>query len=509
MSLPSQPRGFTLVELVVATGVGMFVLVTAYGAVRSASRTIQASERLALENRLLRAGFIYALDEIDYWTLYDDPTSVGGQPLRGHASVALPSTTVIAKDYGLPFTPMKDLPADDHDTGTTVVRLRPGETILPTADEQADAALVLTADLDRGWDMHRPYQASHPVNWSRSRLLQGSSDIQLYGRYGLFAHVKRWPSLGTGPMTADPYPSTNTGTFGQPSASDSHTFTLYDNRIDYIWRVLGNYGAMDYLPANTLYGFTYGLRTSSGDNDEATDDRYSPRFGRGLGRSISVGSTPAIVPASPFSGQDSVGFVTDGSDVLDDGDMGIVAGSALSPTLRILSHRKKFVSEYSHIYFYGDTYNRLIQVPPLTPQRPGSWPDLRLAFLRTITKGRFAGVGFVRWLDQTTGKEVELEVCALGTTLRGARQQRHRDGGWATFYGVRYDPIGEDLDQDGVLDPGEDRNANGKLDINILWDNPHRGSETGYLASENNDPTLDYPADPPVASDPIPVPAVR
>ncbi len=509
MITPRLRHGFTLIELVVATGVGMFVIVTAYAAVRSASRTIQAAERLALENRLLRAGFVYALDEIDYWTLFDDPVSANPQPLRATDAVTISrsseqktnnvvtalSSTYTTSTYGLPFTPFKDLPPVDYDAATTGVRLRPGDPILATSAEQSDTGLggsLLTRDLDRGWDMHRPYQASDPLSWCSARLMYASSsipndgkmksdDLQLFGRSGLFSHLKRRPTLGYGLMTSNPKALLDdrviTGAFGQSDANEARTLTRYDNRIDYLWNVLGNLGAIDYLPANTFFGYNLSDSLIRGGVtyacEEARDGRYQDRFSNGPGRTLSTGrqgSTQAIVPASPFSGADTVGFAADGG--LGDGDDGKKSGSELSLPLLIRSQRKNWVSETAHIFHYGDTYNRLIQIPPLTPQRPDNWPDLRMAFMRTMTRGRISAVAFVRWLDPVSNKEVELEVSALGSTLRGARQQRHRDGGWATFYGVHYDAV-----------------------TGVLWDNPRMAGDPGYTTSENNQPTLDYPAD--------------
>ncbi len=522
MNRPAR-NAFTLIEMIIASAVGLFVLVTAYSAVRAASRTIQSAERMALENRLLRAGFVYALDEIDYWILYDDPLPGGSQPLRGNSTTQLPSNmesrseaTFIPLQYGMPFTPMRDLPPVNHDTAATGVRLRPETRLLATTvdlDDVASGGAIFDADLDRGWDMHRPYVAANPASWYRGLLLEGSGGIRLYGRYALFSNLKRLPTLGHGTDARDPgwryrtawafstgacVPANRpgwvneTGPFGQADASESRTFTRYENRIDYIWRVLGNYGAIDYLPANTLYGGNHGLRFNWDGAlvtiDEARDHRFngtigtwegkpdSVRFGTwnssapNLARSITNNATAAIVPASAYSGSATVGFYT--NDWLEWGDLGgDMPGSSLSAEQRIWHHRKQFLGGLGHIYGYGDTYNRLMQIPPLTPTRPQSWPDLRLGVMRTVLRGRFTAATFIRWLDQSTGKEVELEICALGTTLRGARQQRNPGGGWASFYGVRFDPA-----------------------TGVLWDNPRMSTDTGYTTSENNDPTLDYPA---------------
>jgi len=56
-----------------------------------------------------------------------------------------------------------------------------------------------------------------------------------------------------------------------------------------------------------------------------------------------------------------------------------------------------------------------------------------------MVQNRFPTICRMRWGDPVTGQQVELQLTALGTTLRGARQQRHRDlPTWALWHGVSY-----------------------------------------------------------------------
>jgi len=572
--MPESRKAFTLIEVTIALGVGMFVVITAYAAIRSASQTIRAADRLALENRLLRAGFIYAMDELDYWSMYDDPDAPAGSEgrrLRGVTTDTLPATFegvastpyFPKRSYGLPFTPLKDLPpANEFADGTAGFTglasggdgnfaaadrgwtLRPGAPLLLSASGVTDLAVggaVFTADRDRGLDPHRPYQANDPATWYRGSVMETTLGRRDLGRYGLFSNLKKTPLLGHGEDARDPgwrkadiatngnsgYPgfAKYTGPFGRQTAAESRTFTRYENRTLYLFESLGNYACLDYLPANTMVGLhglifpwpaaSFGSRQDVATNsgfidawadptdatitlvsvDEAVDWRLSGmttwdwvwerggsrrlganRGGRGKPLASSVtqvnGNTAiAVVPGGSYSGAYNVGYEV--HDAMDNGDTGVPTGAQLSARSLAISQRCSYAGPLTQIYDATKTISRIMQVVPLMPLRPSTWPDLRLGVTRTAVDSRFLNSCWIRWLDQSTGQEVEIELTALGTTLRGARQQRHQDGGWATFYGVTYD------------------NTTG-----VLWDNPKSGSMTGYSTAQNNDPTLDYPTVP-------------
>ncbi|HYE06184.1 MAG TPA: type II secretion system protein [Planctomycetota bacterium] len=69
----SPARAFTLIEMIVSIGIGAVICTAAFVAVRVSAQTIQTADRLSLENGLMRAGVAQALDELDFWTGYDDP----------------------------------------------------------------------------------------------------------------------------------------------------------------------------------------------------------------------------------------------------------------------------------------------------------------------------------------------------------------------------------------------------------------------------------------------------
>lgn len=77
-------RGFTLIELMIAVSLSMMVMYTAFSAFRVVGQSVAATRRLSLENGMLRTGFMAALNELDYWDMYDDRSAVpaSANPLR-------------------------------------------------------------------------------------------------------------------------------------------------------------------------------------------------------------------------------------------------------------------------------------------------------------------------------------------------------------------------------------------------------------------------------------------
>lgn len=107
-----RTRGaFTLLEMLVALAIGLMIALAAFSAVRVASQTMATANRLATENRMMRTGVTLALEELDYWLTFDDPTEVANQGLRPRMDDAAPITDT-GRQYwqGLPFTPLRDVP---------------------------------------------------------------------------------------------------------------------------------------------------------------------------------------------------------------------------------------------------------------------------------------------------------------------------------------------------------------------------------------------------------------
>ncbi len=67
----------------------------------------------------------------------------------------------------------------------------------------------------------------------------------------------------------------------------------------------------------------------------------------------------------------------------------------------------------------------------LTPLRPAHWPDVGVEVRRFVEHGHPVTACVVRCRDAISGESFVLPFTCVGTTLRGARGQRHPDGGWS------------------------------------------------------------------------------
>ncbi len=81
-------RAFTLVEMMIAVALGTALCAIAFAGLRLCNQAMSTTARLSDENRLMRAGVVAALDELDSWTSYDDPADPLAQPLRSGAQGA-------------------------------------------------------------------------------------------------------------------------------------------------------------------------------------------------------------------------------------------------------------------------------------------------------------------------------------------------------------------------------------------------------------------------------------
>jgi len=99
-------RGFTLVEMLVSMSIGGAICATAFVAIRVASQSVVAGNRLSVENQLLRAGIGAALEDLDAWTSHDDPAPGGDRPLRGASHPFFPLTQ--ADDFNFDYNPVRD-----------------------------------------------------------------------------------------------------------------------------------------------------------------------------------------------------------------------------------------------------------------------------------------------------------------------------------------------------------------------------------------------------------------
>lgn len=178
---PFQYRrgGFTLLEVLIATAMGVVIIGTAFAAFRVASQTVTIANRLSLENAMMRAGFSKAQEELDFWQSYDDPDVTQGEKLR--ATLAPAS---LQGAHGLIFAPMA--------------------TLLPPPAASTD-----TFEGAQGWD-DRAWLAHDSRSWYRGNMAEKYDTALIFGRYAIFASA----DVGTTAF----YSGASTAAVGSPPA---------------------------------------------------------------------------------------------------------------------------------------------------------------------------------------------------------------------------------------------------------------------------------------------------
>jgi hypothetical protein len=135
-------RGFTVLELAIATALAAVLCLTAWSAVAGAAQAMSVANRLSIDNALLREGSLAALDDLDTWRSLDDPEDPARQPLR--ACPGLPS----------PFAPLTSAAtAIDPDQSTRAAWFQ-GDPVHGDSTEFGDWALlgkIDDADPERRW----------------------------------------------------------------------------------------------------------------------------------------------------------------------------------------------------------------------------------------------------------------------------------------------------------------------------------------------------------------------
>ena len=499
--------GFTLIELLLAIAIGSIVAAVAFITLRFIVVTSQRAHRLELENRLLRNGFLDALNDADFWTLYDDPDDLSNQALRLTDTAPTTNPEILWRQtmtYGRPFTPLNLIPMMTGAVGpggeplTTTTWAQTPVVIDPTGGtgpDNSNLACLTGRDQDVGFNRARVYDASDPCRWYRGDFIPSSPDDKRFGRYAGVTCEVATPTLGyispnapeakyrdarepgnmdrfNGPLwacTTGPYGTVDSSAFGDGS---SHVWTWNPRQIAWLHDVLGSYGICDYLPANTCVAahctgiFLNGTQTwvhemldqrlvsSTYDpdpkyNGAPFDDPakareswpFAPDYSYFLNFKKQAAATPMtaawqavfpLVPISPWTGRNAVG-------------MGNVDPlTSWSPATVAQKIRYRMFAHDSQTDELQNAIHAVTLAKPVMPQRPANWPSPLLLSQRYATEGRIMAQYRVRYQDAVSGKLVEIGFNALGSTLRGARQQRLKTpvsgSGWATFHGA--DSIG-------------------------------------------------------------------
>ncbi|MBA3700078.1 MAG: hypothetical protein H0W78_14610 [Planctomycetes bacterium] len=458
--VPAAVAAFTLIEMMIAVALGSMVILVAMSGFRTASQTITVANRLSLENSMLRSGYFEAQMQLDFWTNLDDPTRPDTErPLKGDQSVGGKLNWPYQTDRrGLPFTPMKKLSDDGiwAKAGTVPRVSSPatlpdgsrGNWVMPRPLSEISLA---SWDLDRGWDPTFYWAPHDPRTWCRANMAEklrdnggiGNDGVDnlpkmISGRYAIFGNTS------TTPLTLDNYnvrPDLNhidpaqrqtiqaVSYSGYPGAN---IHSWYYNQLNSLVRAMGYAAFCEYLPANSIYTWysNSGDRTAGGIDNLGivpwygfTNGDGDQRNSRGIYRNTYSCSYGYINPRS--------------------WDYGLTATPPLSGTpLNGDTLRQRYYQCYESDY--GATENdgakRLRWLlshanhpEQLLDSRPSSWPEVQVSVGRIIKNAHHVAVAKVRRFSPLNGELIELSWTGLGTTLRGARQQRHQTIGWARW----------------------------------------------------------------------------
>ena len=276
----------------------------------------------------------------------------------------------------MPFSPLPTTPRIMTSTSTPVVAYTYSET-----------------ENDIGWDHLYPWPASSSRTWWRANAAEWHGSIGRSGNYTLFS-----------------------GIGGSP-----HPWLA--SQMDMLQTNLGYYGFCDYLPPSMLYAYI-GPDPSQASKVDMLRDFVSAgtsfRNGDG-GTSVAQGryrctkdTSYLLVPLKPIGGaaQVNVGNIRRNYST----GVGTNAGAISDFMNRSLSSRNQL------------------------DQKPSHWPEVKVQVSRFLSHNRFVTLSKIGFSNSITGQPMELTFTAIGTTLRGARQQRKpgvpgSGAGWAKWWG--------------------------------------------------------------------------
>ncbi len=382
-------RGFTLLELMIAIGLGILIIYIALAAFRTASQSIAVANKLAMENSILCAGMQIARNQIDFWTGLDDPHDPNKQGLRALVPAARSNPP-----KGGPFTPFSAYWAGNYNDTDNPMGFDPRDT---------------------SWSM------GNPRMWWRGNLGEKNDTALAFGRYGVFSNsIKTLNTFATVPiMVAIPNPppggaTTTTQNISYGQVTVPHCWLA--SQMQGISR-LGFYGYIDYMPPNAVYSWYDPFNSSS------TKGGYSKEFiGPGGSFNTMYQKTPKgmarLSTLNTCYAPDPEVYTT--------------------PANMTLAARRTF-----NVTQYGGNLNTVNGLLGATSKgdnfidsgvtAPETWPHLTVLVHRFYQHAFAVNLARIQMIDPITGESKELSFAGFGTSLRGARQQRHPGGGWAKW----------------------------------------------------------------------------
>lgn len=82
MNVLKNRRGLTLIELMISMALGLGILLMAFAALRATQQAYRVATTEREANRLLMLGYRLGMHELDHWLAYDNPQVAAGQHLR-------------------------------------------------------------------------------------------------------------------------------------------------------------------------------------------------------------------------------------------------------------------------------------------------------------------------------------------------------------------------------------------------------------------------------------------
>ncbi len=405
--MSTHRSAFTLIEMMIAIGLGLVLIYTAAAGFRVASQSVTLANRMSLENGMLRAAVLAAHEELDFWTSLDDPNDITRQALRASGG-----TGTAGGPQGLPFTPFPAVYPRSGGGGTL-------------ADDESAT----------GWDPRDiSWSVDNPRSWYAGNMAEKSDGNALdlrFGRYAMFTNTKRIPGIGdfaqlmkAGPPTSEGMATSVAVGFGPLSGDGTVPRSWYGNQVEGLVNALGFYGLCEYMPANAIY------------------ELYKPANTGGMSDWVqtNAGGIPSWCnrpTGNPYMFNNDDGGQTTARGKYRNTYM--TAYAIANPDWSVngaplTDNRRKYSVGYQNDANAMQNFNRMTTIPyRLLAAKPAGWPEVSVAVARFIKNTRHVALCKVRWVSPLTGEAIELSFAGFGTSLRGARQQRAPGTGWAAW----------------------------------------------------------------------------
>jgi hypothetical protein len=260
------------------------------------------------------------------------------------------------------------------------------------------------AETDTGWDHTYPWPAGSRRTWWRANAAEWHDSKGRSGDYTQFAAI----------------------------GGTTHPWLF--NQMDMLHTNLGYYAFCDYLPPSMLYAYI-GPDPRQGNKIDLLQDFVNAgtsfRNGDG-GTAFAQGryrctkdTSYLLVPLRPIGG---TGQITTGN------VRSIISTGVNTNESSINTFMQRSLSSRNQL-----------------DQKPGHWPEIKVQVARFLSHNRFVTLSKIGFTNTLTGQPLELSFTAIGTTLRGARQQRKpgapgSGAGWAKWWGPN------ESDNDRTLD---------------------------------------------------------